>query len=186
MATESDALALAQVLNTFCYYMSGMGNSDPWWDTPAKDIVIAAGELFAANPNVTQAEIEKLTGWTADSSAYFDMNIVAMELGTGMNDTIPLFGDLVQLLPDSTGQNTIIPIFITFTILSTIIIALRLWSRFSILGRIQSFDWAALVSYVVIVAWCALSVYERLAQGKYDSYCDTSYNQANRAMAVSI
>ncbi|KAK6499494.1 hypothetical protein TWF506_004124 [Arthrobotrys conoides] len=47
----------------------------------------------------------------------------------------------------------------------------------SLLGRVQTFDWVALLSYFLIVAWGAYGVHASLVGGDMASWCDRSYFQ---------
>ncbi|KAF3182954.1 hypothetical protein TWF106_005529 [Orbilia oligospora] len=163
--------------NTICFYLSGIAPPS-WWDRAGREIVLALGELFSLNPNATDADVMELTGWNQAN-----LDFVNSELAP-LNETIPMFSSWVSVLEHPKSTGSIIPIFVVFTVLSTFVIGLRIWSRVSILGRVQSFDWLAIVAYVIIVAWCALAVYEKEASGIFASYCDKTYNQARYSQAA--
>ncbi|EPS41595.1 hypothetical protein H072_4507 [Dactylellina haptotyla CBS 200.50] len=171
---STDEIAM---LNTICFYLSGTAPSR-WWNEPNRDIVLALGDLFAKDPLATAQDVMTLTGWNQDNLDFVNAQLAPL------NETIPTFVSGIQALDHPRSTNSILPIFVVFTVLSTFVMGLRLWSRISILGRIQSFDWVAIVSYVLIVAWCALAVYEKEASGHWASYCDKSYNQSRYAQAA--
>ncbi|KAF3918564.1 hypothetical protein AA313_de0200145 [Arthrobotrys entomopaga] len=175
----SDGLSASdeQMLNTVCYYLSGTA-PPVWWDRPEKDIVNALANLFTQNPLATPADVMNLTGWTQAN-----LDFVNAELAP-LNETLPPMGQALSIIEHPTSTAAIIPIFVVFTILSSFVMGLRIWSRISILGRIQSFDWISVVAYVFIVSWCANAVYERTAAGKWASYCDRTYNQMKLQQAA--
>ncbi|KAF3917369.1 hypothetical protein ABW21_db0203084 [Orbilia brochopaga] len=167
-------------LNTACFYFSGTG-SNKWWDQSSKEIIFSLAKLYQGTPNPSAQQVQAITGW---SDYFYEDN----ESSFGpLNETISVFAEQLSIISHPHSTASIIPIFIVFTILSTVVMGLRFWSRLSILGRIQSFDWLSLFAYIIILAWCSLSVYEKVASGTWASYCDRSYNQAVRAyMAYSL
>ncbi|KAF3904917.1 hypothetical protein ABW20_dc0108629 [Dactylellina cionopaga] len=163
-------------INTICFYLSG--TAPAWWDRPEKDIVVALGNLFASNPEASREQIMNLTGWSPDNYDFVNAQLAPM------NESIPGFAAALDLLDHPLATNSIIPIFVVFTVLSSFVMGLRLWSRISILGRVQSFDWVAIGSFLIILGWCSLAVFEKEASGPYKSYCDKSYNQARFGQAA--
>ncbi|EWC43498.1 hypothetical protein DRE_07498 [Drechslerella stenobrocha 248] len=163
-----------QTLNTACFYLSGT-SAEQWWNRPAKDVIFALSELIVKTPEPTEADLIRVTGWSQENFEFMDANFAPW------NETMPYFQAQLEVISHPKSTLSIIPIFVVFTIFTSIVMGLRIWSRLSILGRIQSFDWMAIVSYILIVGWCALSVVEKTVSGEWASYCDRSYIQASNA-----
>ncbi|KAK6353989.1 hypothetical protein TWF730_008409 [Orbilia blumenaviensis] len=65
----------------------------------------------------------------------------------------------MPLLPHPPNPNVVVPLFIAFTVITTLIMGLRLWSRYKVAGGIQPFDWLAVVGFFLTVAWGGTAVY---------------------------
>ncbi|KAF3942362.1 hypothetical protein ABW19_dt0210000 [Dactylella cylindrospora] len=158
------------LINTVCLYAAGLASKDKW-DIPAKDIVYAIANLYTSNPEATVQDVLAVSSWTEDGYYMLEVDLAPM------NETFPYLAAGLDIISHPHATKSIIPIFAVFTALSTIVMALRIWSRMSILGRIQSFDWVALISYLCIVAWCSIAVYEKAVSGTFASFCDRTFNQ---------
>ncbi|KAK6338554.1 hypothetical protein TWF730_002617 [Orbilia blumenaviensis] len=162
--TQSDIFYLTLT----CYYW---GSSSPRFvHEHTSEAVKALAQLYVNYPNITDDQVASYYGW--DSKTY---DIMAMNFAP-FNETA-FAAELIPLAPHPKATGSVLPLFIIFTILSTIVMALRLWSRWSLLGRIQVFDWVALLSYLLIVAWGAYGVHASLVGGDMASWCDRSYFQ---------
>ncbi|KAK6511676.1 hypothetical protein TWF481_000584 [Arthrobotrys musiformis] len=78
-------------------------------------------------------------------------------------------------LPHPANPNVVVPLFISFTIVTTLIMALRLWSRYKVAGGIQPFDWLAVVGYVLTVAWGSIAVYHDHINTQWQAFYDKSW-----------
>ncbi|KAF3170681.1 hypothetical protein TWF106_009813 [Orbilia oligospora] len=151
-----------------CYYW---GSSSPLFTHEhTSEAVKALAQLYIDYPNITDDQVASYYGW--DNKTY---DVMAMNFAP-FNETA-FAAELLPLAPHPRATGSVLPLFIIFTILSTVVMALRLWSRWSLLGRIQNFDWAALLSYFLIVAWGAYSAHTSLVGGNMASWCDRSYFQ---------
>ncbi|KAF3931415.1 hypothetical protein ABW19_dt0202014 [Dactylella cylindrospora] len=72
---------------------------------------------------------------------------------------------ILPYVPHPTNTSAVLPLFIVFTILTTIVIGLRLWSRYKVAGGIKSFDWMALLGYLTMGFY-----------GGYAAFYDKSWN----------
>ncbi|KAF3175535.1 hypothetical protein EYR41_008902 [Orbilia oligospora] len=151
-----------------CYYW---GSSSPrFTHEHTSEAVKALAQLYIDYPNITDDQVASYYGW--DNKTY---DVMAMNFAP-FNETA-LAAELLPLAPHPRATGSVLPLFIIFTILSTVVMSLRLWSRWSLLGRIQNFDWVALISYFLIVAWGAYGVHASLVGGDMASWCDRSYFQ---------
>ena len=163
----------------FCLFL---GEYAPKHDQhiPMKELAYKLNNLFVENPNATQQDVMTLMTWTPDVYEYF-----TWIAGSTPNDTAPYMASLLDIAPHPHITGSIVPLFVVFTVLSTIVMALRLWSRMSLLGRIQSFDYAAIFSFFCIIAWGAGAVAEHALVGTWAAPYDQTYIQQTRDTAVS-
>ncbi|KAK6510279.1 hypothetical protein TWF481_004996 [Arthrobotrys musiformis] len=151
-----------------CYYW---GSSSPRFTYEhTSEAVKSLAQLYLDYPNIADNQVAGYYGW--DNKTY---DIMAMNFAP-FNETA-LAAELLPLAPHPRATGSVLPLFVVFTVVSTVVMALRLWSRWSLLGRIQIFDWAALFSYFLIVAWGAYGVHASLVGGDMASWCDRSYFQ---------
>ncbi|KAF3941014.1 hypothetical protein ABW19_dt0200655 [Dactylella cylindrospora] len=162
-----------QSLGSLCIYMAA--NAAPkWWNIPTAEILKWTANYYLTTSEPNPADVIAETGWSEDYYLLFDGG-----LGMNLSDLAPFYADLLTLVPHPKVNSFILPVFAAFTAVSTIILALRLWSRISIAGRLGSFDWATIVAYILIVAWGALAIHESTAVGEYGFYCDQTWTQAH-------
>ncbi|KAK6526588.1 hypothetical protein TWF694_005170 [Orbilia ellipsospora] len=155
-------------LTLTCYYW---GSSSQYFvNQPTNEALKALAQFYATNPSADDDQVASYFGWDTKTYSVMEENFGPF------NETVSVV-DLLPLAPHPRATGSIIPLFVVFTILSTLVIALRLWSRLSLLGRIQSFDWIALLSYLLIVAWGAYGVHASVVGGDMASWCDRSYHQ---------
>lgn len=131
-----------QYLTLLCYYWGAA--SPAFHNQPNKNALEAWANVYAEYPHLTDDQIATYFSWSDEAYA------IMSGFFSPFNETVMA----TQMLPFAEHPKsisaTIIPLFVVLTVLSTLAIALRLWSRWSLLGKIQSFDWVALVSYVSI------------------------------------
>ncbi|EPS36665.1 hypothetical protein H072_9758 [Dactylellina haptotyla CBS 200.50] len=152
-----------------CYYW---GSSSKYFRNQVSSEAIKAwAQVYVDYPWIDDDQLAQYFGW--DNKTY---ELMASQF-TPFNETAEYAVELLPLAPHPRATGSILPLFVVFTILSTVVMALRLWSRFSLLGRIQAFDWVALFSYFLIVAWGAYGVHASMVGGDMASWCDRSYNQ---------
>ncbi|EWC47465.1 hypothetical protein DRE_00433 [Drechslerella stenobrocha 248] len=167
--TEEDI----QSLGSLCIYMAA--NAAPkWWNVPSDSVLKWVSDYYLTTAEPNQADIMAEIGWNEDYMMLFDGG-----LGLNLSDLAPFYADLLTIVPHPKVNSFIIPVFGAFTAITTIILALRLWSRISVAGKLGSFDWATVVAYFLIIAWGALAVHESTAVGEWGFYCDQTWTEAH-------
>jgi len=171
--SDSNSTALTSddlyYLATLCGYFAG--NADQrWWNVPTGKVLFAVGQYFNETAVPNPEDVIKLTGWSEEVYQYLDAQVV-------LNASAPYYASLLPLSPHPLQSHWIYIVFGVFTVISTIVLALRLWSRLSIAGRLQAFDWVTVVAYVAIVAWSALTLDEQRVVGPNAFQCDQTYNE---------
>ncbi|KAF3912488.1 hypothetical protein ABW20_dc0105586 [Dactylellina cionopaga] len=151
-----------------CYYWGS--SSSHFVNQPTSEALKALAQLYKDYPSITDDQVASYYGWSNRTYDVMATNFAPFN-GTAFA------AEMLPLMPHPTATGSILPLFIVFTILSTVVMALRLWSRWSLLGRIQAFDWVALASYFLIVAWGAYGVHASIVGGDMASWCDRSYYQ---------
>ncbi|KAF3937498.1 hypothetical protein ABW19_dt0202201 [Dactylella cylindrospora] len=155
-------------LTLTCYYWGSA--SKPFRNQPTSDAVKALAQLYIDYPWITEDDVAHYYSW--DNNTY---DVMLMNFSP-FNETA-YAADMLPLAPHPKATGSVLPLFVVFTVLSTVVMALRLWSRWSLIGKIQSFDWVALASYFLIVAWGAYGVHASIVGGDMASWCDRSYTQ---------
>ncbi|KAJ6263854.1 hypothetical protein Dda_2426 [Drechslerella dactyloides] len=117
-------------------------------DSKTLDVVHAFARFYQRYPNATNQQIVDFSG-----ARLSDLNILQSFLGgpDEIRDSVNWVSssDVSPYLPRAPGAGHIlIPIFWVFTILTTTVLALRLWSRQSIAGGIRAYDWIMVVGYM--------------------------------------
>lgn len=165
--TESDIFDLSSLCGFFA------GNADrKWWAVPSNNILNWVAQYYLNTTDPNPADIIKETGWGEDTFMMFDQG-----LGANLSVISTGYADLLTLAPHPKVNSFVAPVFIAFTAITTIVLALRLWSRISIAGRLQSFDWATIGAYLLSIAWGAFSLYESKAVGDWAFICDQTYQE---------
>ncbi|EPS44794.1 hypothetical protein H072_1211 [Dactylellina haptotyla CBS 200.50] len=93
-------------------------------------------------------------------------------------------GGIKPYLKHNPSTDVVIPLFIAFTVITTLVMALRLWSRHKVAGGIQPFDWLALLGYFMTVAWGALAIHHTNINGEYQTYYDKSWDTLRSGTVV--
>ncbi|KAF3906791.1 hypothetical protein AA313_de0207901 [Arthrobotrys entomopaga] len=164
-------------LTLTCYYW---GSSSKYFvNQPTSEAIKALAQFYTTNPSADDDQVANYFGWNSKTYSVMEENFGPF------NETVSAV-DLLPLAPHPRATGSIIPLFVVFTILSTLVIALRFWSRISLLGRIQSFDWIASFSYLLIVAWGAYGVHASVVGGDMASWCDRSYHQIKQQSILTL
>ncbi|KAF3920088.1 hypothetical protein AA313_de0200997 [Arthrobotrys entomopaga] len=90
------------------------------------------------------------------------------------------------LLPHERNTDVIVPLFSALTVMTTLAIALRLWSRHQIANGIKDFDFLAVLGYILAVVFGGLSVYRSRIEGEYMRYYDKSWDNIRGSAKVSF
>ncbi|RVD83210.1 uncharacterized protein DFL_007606 [Arthrobotrys flagrans] len=164
-----------QVLSTAMW----IGGSSPnfKYETTGEVIKRYADYAWEVQGNMTAKEIAKIFG---PSESEADWLIGLFDGPQNFAGTIVTIAyQIAPRLPHPANPNVVVPLFIAFTVITTLIMALRLWSRYKVAGGIQPFDWLAVVGYVLTVIWGAVSVYHDHVNTQWQAFYDKSwYNLA--------
>lgn len=107
--------------------------------------VIEAFAAYALQQNITPDGLVENFGTRPEDAE------VMIELFGGpeyMAETVVLIADVLPLAPHPESTVIVLPLFIALTILTSIVLGLRLWSRHQVAGSIKGFDWLAVVGFV--------------------------------------
>jgi hypothetical protein len=142
-----------------------------------KVIEAYAQYAVAVNGSMTAEGLNELFGVAPENAdALFKVFDGPQNLGY---TTYAIATQLQPYLKHPKTPNAVIPLFIAFTIFTTFVMALRLWSRHKVAGGIQPFDWLALVGYFLTIAWGATAVHQDIATTDYQAIYDRSWDSIN-------
>ncbi|EPS38722.1 hypothetical protein H072_7562 [Dactylellina haptotyla CBS 200.50] len=142
-------LRILDVISKYSDFITANGNF-----TPA-DLT----QNFGTSPSISSLLIEYLGG--ADYISYLVPQIIGAE-----ND---------GLLPHPRTTTIVVPLFVTFTAISTVAVALRLWSRHRVAGGIKTDDWVTVLGYFLTIMWGAVAIHHSNANGEYQAFWDLSW-----------
>ncbi|KAF3211093.1 hypothetical protein TWF679_006584 [Orbilia oligospora] len=115
------------------------------------DKIIAVAEMYDRNPNTTVAEIAEYF-----EAPLYEIETFRLSLFRGSDESmmkmLQYIRDIAPTLPHPKFYPAIIPLVVSFTIVGSLIMIARFYSRLSILGRIPSYDWIMLVGFVLAEA----------------------------------
>ncbi|RVD83354.1 uncharacterized protein DFL_007745 [Arthrobotrys flagrans] len=175
-------------------------------DKQLKDALSAAAWIGAASPkypDMILGQLLEIWGKFIREHAFRptpeDLNEA---FGTNPSDVVPLYkkfggqtiapsvikflADLVPHLPHPKNIPIIVPLFSVFTVMTSLAVGLRLWSRHKVAGGIRSFDWLALVGFVLTIIYGAVSVYHSKISGTYQAYYDRTWDQMKEGYKVYL
>ncbi|KAK6510592.1 hypothetical protein TWF506_009695 [Arthrobotrys conoides] len=164
-----------QVLGTAMW----LGGSSPKfkYETTAEVIKRYADYAWEMRGNLTAEGISEKFGPPVFQAEWLISIFGGKENFAGTTLTIAY--QLAPVLPHPANPNVVVPLFISFTIITTLIMALRLWSRYKVAGGIQPFDWLAVAGYVLTVIWGAIAVFHDHINTQWQAFYDKSwYNLA--------
>ncbi|EWC44846.1 hypothetical protein DRE_00905 [Drechslerella stenobrocha 248] len=121
------------------------------------DVVNAFSEFYDGHPNATEQDILAFSG-----ARLTDLKILESIVGgsDGIKESVDWVTTISSSLPRTAGTGShLIPVFWVFFILTTAVLALRLWSRQSIAGGIRTYDWIMVVGYLLTVAHGSTALY---------------------------
>ncbi|KAK6335066.1 hypothetical protein TWF718_010508 [Orbilia javanica] len=156
-----------------------IGGSSPnfKYETTGEVIKKYARYAWAVRGKVTAPDISRLFG-PSEGEAEWLLEIFGGPKSFG-EMMVAIAYDLYPYLPHPTNPNVVVPLFISFTIITTFIMALRLWSRYKVAGGIQPFDWLAVVGFALTIAWGGIAVYHDHINTQWQAFYDKSwYNLA--------
>ncbi|KAK6535088.1 hypothetical protein TWF281_006385 [Arthrobotrys megalospora] len=103
-----------------------------------------------------------------------------------MSLIIPGIVESQSALPHPRNDGIVPPLFIALTIMTTIAVALRMWSRYKVAGSIQDFDYMTGAAYVLTVAWGGVAVYHSNSNGVYAAFWDQSWDTLRENYRVNF
>ncbi|KAF3091381.1 hypothetical protein TWF569_010787 [Orbilia oligospora] len=93
---------------------------------------------------------------------------------------------IVPILPHPRNIPIIVPLFCVFTVMTSLAVGLRLWSRQKVAGGIRSFDWLALAGFGLTIIYGAVSVYHSKVSGPYQAFYDRTWDQMKENYKVYL
>ncbi|KAF3925903.1 hypothetical protein ABW20_dc0105049 [Dactylellina cionopaga] len=116
-------------------------------DVKIIDCIIATAEMYDRNPNTT---INDIADYFA--APVFEMETFRRVHFKGkdhlMKEGLLYLRDIAPTLPHPKFYPALIPLVVAFTVVGTLVMTARFYSRLSILGRIPFYDWLMLIGFV--------------------------------------
>ncbi|KAK6347929.1 hypothetical protein TWF718_005749 [Orbilia javanica] len=84
--------------------------------------------------------------------------------------------DYKSYLPHPRNIDIVVPLYIAFTIITTISVALRMVSRYRVGGGLRSFDWLTFAAYLMTMGWGAVAVYHNHVIGPNEAFWDMTWD----------
>ncbi|KAF3914670.1 hypothetical protein AA313_de0204696 [Arthrobotrys entomopaga] len=139
------------------------------------DVIYTLAQFYVDNPNATNQEIINFSGARVADLEYLENFVGGPDM---IRDSIYWVAQISEYLPSTPGTGHIlIPIFWVFTILTTFVLALRLWSRQTIAGGIMGYDWLIVVGYVMTLGYGSTALYHAMNINKTSQFWDYSWNE---------
>ncbi|KAK6541909.1 hypothetical protein TWF694_007685 [Orbilia ellipsospora] len=135
---------------------------------------------FAVNGSLTPEGLNDLFGVTPENAAFLFTIFGGPQ--TLAYTTYAIAQQIQPYLEHPETPVVVVPLFIAFTIFTTFVMALRLWSRYKLAGGIQPFDWLAFAGYLMTVAWGALAVHHDHATTNLVSYYDRTWDSISECL----
>lgn len=146
MATATDSLSVSdmEVAAAICINVAYLAPN--FYHEKTINVIYMLAELFLDNPNATDADIMEFTGATPKNLKYLQDYVGSRD---DVRDAIWWVAGISEYLPTTEGNSVLlVPIFSVFTVLTTVVLGLRLWSRQTIAGGIRGYDWIMVFGYV--------------------------------------
>ncbi|KAF3907056.1 hypothetical protein AA313_de0209591 [Arthrobotrys entomopaga] len=150
------------------------------------DCIVGVAEMYDKNPNTTIQDI-------AD---YFGAPVVEIHTfrwvqydgsDEKMRRSMQHLRDIAPLLPHPKFYGAIIPLVVSFTVVGTLIMMARFYSRLSILGRIPFYDWLMLVGFVLAETMMGVIIADSTtARNGTSNYDQTWTDLANDCIYLNI
>lgn len=113
------------------------------------DCIINLAEIFDTNPNITIPDLADYYGAPVEHMEMFS-HLMFDKNHTLMVENTQYLRDIEPTLPHPMFYPAVIPLVVSFTIVGTLVMMARFYSRLSILGRIPFYDWLMLVGFVCL------------------------------------
>ncbi|EPS39875.1 hypothetical protein H072_6428 [Dactylellina haptotyla CBS 200.50] len=102
----------------------------------------------------------------------------------GLVSTIAL--QAAPYLPHNHTTQVLVPLFVALTVMTTIAIAMRMWSRHQVANGLKLFDFFALLGFLLAIVYGALAVRHSDVEGQYRYYYDRTWNQIAESFKLSF
>ncbi|EPS35225.1 hypothetical protein H072_11412 [Dactylellina haptotyla CBS 200.50] len=133
--------------NNIALYL-GCAARHKFTNTKIMDCIIATAEMYDHNPNTT---IQDIAEYYAAPVYEIDMFRLSWFDGSDalMREGMQHLRDIEPILPHPKFYPALIPLVVAFTVVGTLVMMARFYSRLSILGRIPFYDWLMLIGFVI-------------------------------------
>ncbi|KAK6362382.1 hypothetical protein TWF730_006072 [Orbilia blumenaviensis] len=142
-----------------------------------------AAFIDAAGGNLTYEDLTESFGIEPSNAVALAYQFDGLE---NMAGVLPIIIELEEYLPHPRNDNIVLPLFVALTVMTTIAVALRMWSRYKVAGSIQSFDYLTGIAYAMTVAWGAVAVYHSFSNGPYSAFWDMSWDTLRRHYRINF
>ncbi|KAK6497156.1 hypothetical protein TWF506_004631 [Arthrobotrys conoides] len=146
-----------------------------FYDSKTIDVVSAFSTFFNTTPNATDSELLSFSGARPN-----DLNILLEMLGDRdlLRDSILWLDAIAEYLPRTPGgAHLLIPVFTVFTVLTSIVLALRLWSRQTIAGGVRGYDWIMVFGYFMTLVYGSSALYHSININTASQFWSYSWNE---------
>ncbi|KAF3930316.1 hypothetical protein ABW19_dt0201723 [Dactylella cylindrospora] len=152
-----------------------------FYDSKTIDVIYAFTEFYLNNPNATDQQILDFSGGRLSDLRYLQKFVGGSD---AIRDSIYWVATISESLPRTAGTGHIlVPIFWVFTVLTTTVLALRLWSRQTIAGGIRAYDWIMVVGFIMTVVFGSTALYHAININTTSQFWDYSWNQVTAQQA---
>ncbi|EGX45504.1 hypothetical protein AOL_s00169g110 [Orbilia oligospora ATCC 24927] len=155
-----------------------------FYDTRTIDVISAFAGFYNDTPNATDPEILAFSGARPQ-----DLSLLLQVLGERdmLRDSIFWLDAIRQYLPYTPGTgHLLVPVFAVFTVITTIVLALRLWSRQTIAGGIRGYDWIMVFGYFMTLVYSASALYHAVNINISSQFWGYSWNEIARQQMFYI
>ncbi|KAK6498432.1 hypothetical protein TWF481_011024 [Arthrobotrys musiformis] len=145
-----------------------------FYDSKTIDVVSAFARFYNTTPNATDSEVLAFSGARPRD---FDI-LMAMVDAETFRESIFWVDALADYLPRTPGAGHIlVPVFTVFTVLTTIIIALRLYSRQTVAGGVRGYDWLMVLGYFMTLVYSSSALYHAVNINTGSQFWDYTWNE---------
>ncbi|KAK6360898.1 hypothetical protein TWF730_007013 [Orbilia blumenaviensis] len=146
-----------------------------FYDSKTIEVVSAFADFYNSTPNATDSEILTFSG-----ARPRDLDLLLTMLGQReiLRDSIFWLDAVAEYLPRTPGTGHIlVPVFTVFTILTTVVLGLRLWSRQTIAGGVRGYDWIMVFGYFMTLIYGSSALYHAVNINTASQFWDYSWNE---------
>ncbi|KAF3171160.1 hypothetical protein TWF225_010632 [Orbilia oligospora] len=162
-----------------------LGALSPYFENlPILNVIeMYADYITSVNGNITLETLVQTFGMRP-TDAFLLISVVFAGIEDMANTITTIAHDIKPHLPHPTNPNLIAPLYITLTAFTAFIMTLRMFSRRIVANGIASFDWLALVGFLMTTAWGALAIYHSNVGGHYTAIYDRTFASIKHSSAA--